>query len=186
MCRLYGLNLSLHHDTRLGNVAEMYQKSIHQQIGTWAWMIFLLATLPATADELTGKQPRSIMVAIFSRVFPPPVTRLPRTGCVATERGTAARSARRSNQKVIFPGDWAGSPLLARIISGDPDEQMPPPSTHKDPLTGDQIDLLRRWIDQSGPWQRHWSFRPIKGATRRLDGKLDRSVYSPTVGNGRH
>ena len=53
---------------------------------------------------------------------------------------------------------------MARIISGDPDEQIPPPSTHKDPLTRDQIDLLRWWIYQGVPWQRHWSFRPIKRA----------------------
>ena len=37
---------------------------------------------------------------------------------------------------------------------------MPPPDTHK-PLSAEQRDLLRKWIEQGAPYQRHWSFEPL-------------------------
>tara|TARA_Y100000588_G_scaffold75171_1_gene78285 strand:+ start:1094 stop:3481 length:2388 start_codon:yes stop_codon:yes gene_type:complete len=49
------------------------------------------------------------------------------------------------------------SELLDRITSGDPELQMPPPgSGHK--LTRKQIAVLRRWVSQGAPWQKHWAY----------------------------
>jgi hypothetical protein len=48
------------------------------------------------------------------------------------------------------------SPLYQRIVSDDPDEMMPPESSHKVLTTG-QKDLIRRWIEQGAQWQPHWS-----------------------------
>jgi len=51
----------------------------------------------------------------------------------------------------VIPGDSAKSQLVAAISHlGDPDEYMPPPK-NKDkiqPLTKEQIGLIRAWIDQ--------------------------------------
>src|SRR4051794_26381547 len=44
----------------------------------------------------------------------------------------------RDGEKVIFPGNSAKSLLVARIKSEDPDEHMPPASSHKT-LTAQQI-----------------------------------------------
>src|SRR6266480_2552478 len=61
---------------------------------------------------------------------------------------------------VIVPGKSAESELYRRIITGDPDDLMPPPeSNHK--LTARQIELVKRWIDEGAPWGRHWAFNPI-------------------------
>jgi lambda repressor-like predicted transcriptional regulator len=49
--------------------------------------------------------------------------------------------------------------LWARITADDEELVMPPPSSHKK-LTSDQIDLLRRWIEQGASYQNHWSFEP--------------------------
>ncbi len=37
-----------------------------------------------------------------------------------------------------------------------------PPKKHGVRLTRDQIDLLRRWIEQGAKWQQHWAFLPPK------------------------
>lgn len=68
--------------------------------------------------------------------------------------------ADRSGYATIVPGNADQSELMARILSKDPDERMPPASTKKH-LTGREIELLRVWIDQDAPYQQHWSFLPI-------------------------
>jgi hypothetical protein len=57
----------------------------------------------------------------------------------------------------IKPGDVAGSELMKRITASDPDERMPPADS-KLKLSKEEIDLIRRWIDQGAEWQKHWSF----------------------------
>jgi hypothetical protein len=57
----------------------------------------------------------------------------------------------------IRPGDAAGSELLLRIASDDPDVVMPPPSTHIS-LTAAEIETLGNWIEQGAEYKPHWSF----------------------------
>jgi hypothetical protein len=59
----------------------------------------------------------------------------------------------------IVPGDPDSSELIRRLQTGDADERMPPVETHKS-LTPDQIDLLRRWVQEGAPYQRHWAYEP--------------------------
>lgn len=59
----------------------------------------------------------------------------------------------------IEPGQPAASELVARLLSTDPDLQMPPPSSNKR-LTARQIEILRKWIAQDAPYQLHWSYEP--------------------------
>lgn len=66
--------------------------------------------------------------------------------------------------KAIVAGKSAESELIARILSKDPDEIMPPPESHKK-LSAAQQDILRRWIDQGANYQQHWSYEaPVKQA----------------------
>jgi len=58
------------------------------------------------------------------------------------------------------PGDAANSELLRRIISTDPDEQMPPPEV-KLSVTAEEIEILCLWIEQGAQWKSHWSLLPI-------------------------
>ncbi len=57
----------------------------------------------------------------------------------------------------IVPGQPDKSEMITRIFSDDPDEQMPPPSSHKS-LTAAQKDLLKRWIAAGAEYQPLWSF----------------------------
>ncbi len=61
--------------------------------------------------------------------------------------------------QAIVPGDLKNSALYARITSTDDDERMPPPDAVRR-LTPEQIDLIRRWIEQGARWQEHWSLVP--------------------------
>jgi mono/diheme cytochrome c family protein len=68
-------------------------------------------------------------------------------------------------KKTIKPGDPAHSPLIERITSDDPDEVMPPPSNKRARLTLQQIDLLRRWIEQGAKFDTHWAYiKPVRPA----------------------
>ncbi|MDF1863138.1 MAG: DUF1549 domain-containing protein, partial [Verrucomicrobiales bacterium] len=61
----------------------------------------------------------------------------------------------------------AGSPeeseLVARILTADADDLMPPPESHKK-LTPAQIDLLTRWVTEGAEYEEHWAFLPIANA----------------------
>ncbi len=66
-----------------------------------------------------------------------------------------------SGNFAIVPGKPAESEVLARVSSDDSSTVMPPRETGKT-LSAEQIDLLKRWIDQGAPYARHWSFEPIQ------------------------
>ena len=67
------------------------------------------------------------------------------------------------NRYAILPGNAAKSSLIERIKSQDPDMQMPPPESNLH-LTGYEIKLLERWIEQGAEWTKHWAFIPPKQA----------------------
>jgi hypothetical protein len=62
----------------------------------------------------------------------------------------------------FVPGKPDESGLVERVLSTDPDMQMPPPSAHKT-LTPEQKELLKKWIAQGAEYQKHWSLiAPVK------------------------
>lgn len=61
--------------------------------------------------------------------------------------------------KSIVPGKASESQLAERIDSTDPDSVMPPPETKK-PLTEQQRQLLKDWINAGAKYSQHWSFAP--------------------------
>ena len=65
----------------------------------------------------------------------------------------------------IEPGDADGSELLVRVSSDDPDERMPPDDSQKPRLNEQEIELLRRWIEQGAEYQKLWSLIPPQRAT---------------------
>lgn len=68
----------------------------------------------------------------------------------------------RKTGKVIVPGDAKASLLYQRISNPNPALRMPPAYTKKT-LTGEQIAILRKWIEEGAEWKEHWSFQaPVK------------------------
>ena len=72
-----------------------------------------------------------------------------------TKEGAFGLSA--EDTPILKAGDAAASELFRRIASNDPDVQMPPPDS-KLSLTKEEVDLVRRWIEQGAEWKQHWSF----------------------------
>jgi hypothetical protein len=63
------------------------------------------------------------------------------------------------SRHVLTPGKAAQSELYRRISATDDSERMPPPSSGRK-LTAQQVELIRRWIEQGAKWQKHWSLIP--------------------------
>jgi mono/diheme cytochrome c family protein len=67
--------------------------------------------------------------------------------------------ALRKNDPVLMPGAADKSELVQRICSEGPDRVMPPAKT-KRRLSPQQIDVIRRWVNEGAVWGRHWAFEP--------------------------
>ncbi len=74
-----------------------------------------------------------------------------------------------SGEATIQPGDSARSHLIERVTSTNLLQRMPPDA---EPVSEEQIALLRRWIDDVAQWREaqreleqqssdHWSFQPL-------------------------
>ncbi|MEL7496698.1 MAG: PSD1 and planctomycete cytochrome C domain-containing protein [Planctomycetota bacterium] len=61
----------------------------------------------------------------------------------------------------IEPNSAEDSELFARIISDD-DDRMPPVD-HADALRPEEIELIKKWIEQGANYETHWSFvKPVR------------------------
>lgn len=58
----------------------------------------------------------------------------------------------------IVPGKPEASELIKRITSADPSYQMPTPESHLGVLNEHEVDILKRWITQGAPYEKHWAF----------------------------
>jgi hypothetical protein len=61
----------------------------------------------------------------------------------------------------VRAGDAAGSELMRRVLSEDPEEQMPPPDKG-DSVTEEERALLQRWIAEGAEFESHWAFEPVE------------------------
>ena len=91
-----------------------------------------------------------------------------RRGGLRLDRAADALRGGDSGQ-VIIPGKAQDSLLIEKIHASSLAERMPPKG---DPLSQEQISVLRRWIDEGARWPdvsteatkarpSHWSFQPI-------------------------
>jgi hypothetical protein len=74
----------------------------------------------------------------------------------------------------IVPGKPDASELIRRITSTDESTLMPPPDEKKT-LTPEQIDTLRKWVEQGAEWEGHWAFVAPKAEGRRQKAEAGRN-----------
>jgi mono/diheme cytochrome c family protein len=72
--------------------------------------------------------------------------------------------------QAIVRGKPGESEMIARVTSTDPSYRMPPASVHKQ-LSGAEIAILRKWIEEGAEYKPHWAFiAPKKAAPPKVAG----------------
>ncbi|MBS1946732.1 MAG: DUF1553 domain-containing protein [Bacteroidetes bacterium] len=72
---------------------------------------------------------------------------------------TDALAKNESGKPAIIPGDPDHSEMIRRLTLRDPEERMP---YKQEPLTKDEIEILRRWIKEGAPWGDHWAYVAVQ------------------------
>lgn len=67
----------------------------------------------------------------------------------------------RESGAAVVPGKPDESQVWKRIVSKDPDAVMPPPDAVRQ-LTDAERDIIKRWLEQGGKYQKHWALEPIQ------------------------
>jgi mono/diheme cytochrome c family protein len=66
----------------------------------------------------------------------------------------------RRGRQAITPGNPDASTIIEHMTSTDPDEVMPPPDKGQ-PLSPEQIELIKKWITEGAHYAEHWSYTPV-------------------------
>jgi hypothetical protein len=65
----------------------------------------------------------------------------------------------KSKKPAVVPGDPNASALVARLVTQDPEDVMPPKDSGK-VVSPAQREMLRRWIAEGARYEGHWAFQP--------------------------
>src|SRR6188768_3676441 len=91
--------------------------------------------------------------------------------CIACHGGVKAKSnfsllfredamkPAKSGKYPIVPGYPGKSEMIRRITEKDEEERMP---YKHDPLTKEEISILKKWIKEGAKWGEHWAYVPVK------------------------
>ena len=66
-----------------------------------------------------------------------------------------------SGKRAFLRGSVSQSESIHRLLSDDPDYQMPPPETELS-MSPREIAIIVKWLEQGAEWKPHWSFIPIE------------------------
>ncbi len=88
--------------------------------------------------------------------------------CHGPDAKTSETDLRLDTREHLLPAVSLDKPetsqLIERVLSTDSSLLMPPPQSHKKPLSKKQVETLKRWIAQGANWGKHWSFELPKKA----------------------
>jgi hypothetical protein len=87
-----------------------------------------------------------------------------RKGGLRLDTRDAALKGGESGDAAIVPGKPEASVIIARIVTEERDDLMPPPKERK-PVKPADLEKLRQWIKDGAPYAGHWAFSaPVKPA----------------------
>lgn len=75
----------------------------------------------------------------------------------------------KSGAPAIVEGDAEASELIVRLITEDEDDRMPP----EEPLSDEEINVLKRWVSEGAKWPEHWSLKPVSNPAPPMVGQSD-------------
>jgi hypothetical protein len=114
-----------------------------------------LGILPSTTNTIAAEPGR---VDFAHDIVPLIKTHCAKCHTDGTYKGSFSLDTREAaiKSEAIVPGKSGESELLARILSDDPEERMPPKG---DRLKPEEIDRLKAWIDQGLRWEEGYTFK---------------------------
>lgn len=74
-------------------------------------------------------------------------------------RDAALAKNEKSGKAAIVPGSAKNSEIYKRIVSDDPEYMMPRGLEHT--LEPQEVELLKKWIDNGANWDTHWAYNPV-------------------------
>ena len=86
----------------------------------------------------------------------------------------------KSGKYPIVPGKPGQSEMIRRITEKDEEERMP---YKHEPLTKEEISILKKWIKQGAEWGEHWAYVPVKKPTlpeitnKWIRNNIDKFIY---------
>lgn len=92
-----------------------------------------------------------------------------------------------SGKPAIIPGKPEESEFIRRLTLTDPEERMP---YHEEPLSEEEINILRKWVKQGAPWGEHWAYVPVQpvevpdAGKRWAKNAIDRFIYDKLSDEG--
>ena len=83
--------------------------------------------------------------------------------------------------QLVIPGKPSDSVLLQRLLTTNDEQRMPPVEADRQ-LSPEQIELIRKWIEQGALWKQHWAFSPIeKSPLPMADSWIENAIDSFTL-----
>jgi hypothetical protein len=77
----------------------------------------------------------------------------------------------------IQPGKPEDSEVIARVLTTEKDDHMPPAKAKLGSLTPAEIATLKKWIAEGAEYEAHWSFNSLKpGAAQGIDAPVQRGL----------
>lgn len=123
------------------------------------WSAFLLAVLTAGRLDAAGKVTfnRDVRPILSDKCFHchGPDAQKREADLRLDEREAAIEAG------AILPGRPLESEMIARIMTADPDEHMPPAKAKLGTLSPREIATLKQWIAEGAEYEAHWSFIPL-------------------------
>ena len=138
-------------------------RSLRPRLVAWTpWAIALLLPL-LSVTSVRGASPQAATRRIdFNRDIRPILAdncyqchgpdAAKRKAGLRLDQSEGARLVLESGHTAIVPGQTAKSRLLEVVATQDDTERMPPSRTGKR-LSGEQISLLKRWIEEGAEWK---------------------------------
>lgn len=89
-----------------------------------------------------------------------------------------------TSKGAIVPGKPEKSEVMARLLTHDEDDHMPPAKSKLPPLTATEVAKLERWIREGAEYEAHWSFIPLQKTQFTFDKTSARSPIDQIVESG--
>ena len=89
---------------------------------------------------------------------------------------------KKKNRQALIPGDPENSEIWKRIVTNDEDDIMPPEESHKS-LKPEEKELLKKWIEQGGKYEKHWAYQDIPAtASENIDDLIAKELKQQGLG----